>query len=590
MKPGKKAFSKHLALYLTVIVIAGSALAACKPKAAEIPAPTEPAGYPTIENHPISTPAQVSINPTAAATLMPVAQGGSVSANAGLIIFSMNDGAYKHLFAYHPSYLAVTRLTSDAWDDDSPAVSPDGNKIAFTSNRFGTREIYILDLVSNTLTQMTNSSSFEGTLDWSPDGSYIIYDVYQNNCFDLVIQSVTDQTEAPIQLTDGTSNSFQPSWSPDGSEIAFVSDRSGQNAIWLARLQNPEDRFVEVIGSTDANFARPVWSPDGTRLAVSRYQNNNEILVLQPHDPSVEPVVLGSGENPAWMPDGSGILATLDLPNQTEILAYAVNDHHLMLPPIPMAGRISEYDWNSGNLSQNIQSWISKNSLPQPAPLWTDESALPANANGRRSLVDLSDLTAPQAKLSDAVDDSFIALRSLVTQKIGWDLLATLDNAVIPATSAPMPGIPENWLYTGRAIALNLAPYEAGWMVVSRDEFAGNIYWRVWVKCKIQDGTCGEPLMTPIWDFNSRSSGEALAYENGGESRLAPAGYWVDFTDLANRFGWQRLPALNNWRSYFQGTQFNVFALQQNLTWHQAMLEIYPPEQVDLLSGVQNGQ
>jgi len=588
MKPGNKAFPKHFALYLAVFLIAGLALGACKPKVTETPAPTEPAGYPTIENHPQSTPAQVGINPTTTATLLPVTQSSSSSANAGLIIFSMSDGAYKHLFAYHPSYLAVTRLTADAWDDDSPAVSPDGNKIAFTSNRFGTREIYILDLVSNTLTQMTNSSFFEGTIDWSPDGSYIVYDVYQNNHFDLIIQSVTDQTEAPIQLTDGTSNSFQPSWSPDGSEIAFVSDRSGQNSIWLARLQNPEDRFIKVIGSTDANFARPVWSPDGTRLAVSRHQNNSEILLLQPHDLSAEPIVLGSGENPAWMPDGGGVLATLELPNQTEILAYAVKDHHLMLPPIPMAGSISEYDWNSGNLSQNIQSWISKNSLPQPAPLWTEESALPANSTGRRSLIDLSNVTAPQAKLSDAVDDSFNAMRSLVNQKIGWDLLATLDNAVIPPTSAPMPGIPENWLYTGRAIALNLAPYEAGWMVVSRDEFAGNIYWRVWVKCKAQDGTCGEPLMTPIWDFNSRSSGEALAYENGGESKLAPAGYWVDFTDLADRFGWQRLPALNNWRSYFQGTQFNVFALQQNMTWQKAMLEIYPPEQLDLLIGVQN--
>lgn len=590
MKPGNTTFSKHFALYLAVLIIAGSSLIACKPKNIETPAPTEPPGYPTIENHPISTPAQIAINPTIAATLLPATQGDSSSTNAGLIIFSMSDGAYKHLFAYHPSYLAVTRLTADAWDDDSPAVSPDGNKIAFTSNRFGTREIFILDLVSNTLTQMTNSSFFEGSLDWSPDGSYIVYDVYQNDRFDLVIQSVTDQTEAPIQLTDGSSNSFQPSWSPDGSEIAFVSDRSGKNAIWLARLQNPEDRFVEILGSTDANFTYPVWSPDGTQLAASRDQNNSEIILIQPHDLVVEPVVLGSGDNPAWMPDGSGVLATIEMPNATEILAYAVKDQHLMLPPIPMPGSISEYDWNSGSLSTNILSWMSKNTLPQPAPLWADESAQPASSNGRRSLVDLSDVTAPQAKLSDAVDDSFNAMRNVVIQKIGWDLLATLDNAVIPPTSAPMPGIPENWLYTGRALALNLAPYEAGWMVVSRDEFAGNIYWRVWVKCKVQDGTCGEPLMTPIWDFNSRSSGEALAYENGGESRLAPIGYWVDFTDLANRFGWHRLPALNNWRSYFQGTQFNVFAMQQNLTWHQAMLEIYPPEQVDLLSGVQNEQ
>jgi TolB protein len=588
MKPGNHVIAKHFSLYLVVFLITGLLLGACKPKATEIPAPTETVGYPTIEKSYVSTADQKAVNPTATATLLPVSQGNSSAVNAGLIILSMSDGAYKHLFAYHPSYMAMTRLTADAWDDDSPAISPDGSKIAFTSNRFGTREIYILDLASNTLTQMTNSLAYEGTIDWSPDGSYIVYDVYQNEHFDLIIQSVNDQAEAPIQLTDGTTNNFQPSWSPDGSEIAFVSDRSGRNAIWLARLQNPDDRFIEVAGSTNADYTNPVWSPNGTKLAVSRHQNNFEIVLIEPLESSTEPLVIGSGENPAWMPDGSGILATLRLPNETEIVAYSVTDRHLMLPPIPMGGSISEYDWNSGALVQNIQSWVSKNSLPQPALLWTDVATQPADAFSRRGLVDLQNVTAPQALLSDAVDDSFIAMRSLVNQNIGWDLLATLDNAVIPPTSAPMPGIPENWLYTGRAIGLNLAPYEAGWMVVSRETFAGNIFWRVWVKCKLQDGSCGEPLQTPIWDFRSRTSGEALAYENGGEFKPPPAGYWFDFTDLASRFGWQRLPALNNWKSYFQGTQFNIFALKQDLTWQQAMLEIYPPEQVDLLTGVTN--
>jgi TolB protein len=589
MKPGNHVFAKLFSLYLVVILISGLLISACKPKITETPVPTDTVvGYPTIDIPIITTPAQTVSNPTAAATLLPVAQGNSSAANAGLIILSMSDGAYNHLFAYHPSYLAMTRLTADAWDDDSPAISPDGGKIAFTSNRFGTREIYILDLVSNSLTQMTNSSAFEGTIDWSPDGSYIVYDVYQNEHFDLVIQSVNDQTEAPIQLTDGTTNNFQPSWSPDGSEIAFVSDRSGRNAIWLARLQNPEDRFMEVVSSKDVDYGSPVWSPDGTKLAITRHASNNEIVLIQPHNPIKELVVIGSGENPAWMPDGSGVLATIKLPNETEIVAYSVIDRHLMLPPIPMGGSIAEYDWNSGSLVQNIQTWVAKNTLPQPAPLWVETTVKPSSANNRRSLVELPEVTAPQALLSDAVDNSFIALRSLVNQRIGWDLLATLDNAVIPPTSSPMPGIPENWLYTGRAIGLNLAPYEAGWMVVNREEFAGNIYWRVWVKCKIQDGSCGEPLQDPVWDFQSRSSGNALAYENGGEYKPMPTGYWFDFSEMARRFGWQRLPAVNNWRSYFQGTQFNVFVFQNDLTWHKAMLEIYPSEQVDLLTGVSN--
>ncbi|MDP3449061.1 MAG: hypothetical protein Q8R87_00660, partial [Anaerolineaceae bacterium] len=146
MKPGNHVIAKHFSLYLVVFLITGLLLGACKPKATETPAPTETVGYPTIEKSYVSTADQTAINPTATATLLPVSQGNSSAVNAGLIILSMSDGAYKHLFAYHPSYMAMTRLTADAWDDDSPAISPDGSKIAFTSNRFGTREIYILDL------------------------------------------------------------------------------------------------------------------------------------------------------------------------------------------------------------------------------------------------------------------------------------------------------------------------------------------------------------------------------------------------------------------------------------------------------------
>lgn len=531
----------------------------------------------------VQTTPVVQNSPSPTVTLLPPSQQDTSSSKAGLIIFSMSDGKYKHLFAYHPSYLPVTRITSDSWDDDSPAISPDGNQIAFTSNRFGNRDVYVLNLVTNTLIQMTNSIAYEGAICWSNDGNYIAYDVYQNGYFDLIIQSVTDRSEAPIQLTDGTSNNFQPAWSPDGSQLAFVTDRSGRNEVWLARLQNPEERFIKIIGSTDADYSHPAWSADGSMLAVDRDRNGSEILVYQSSDFSIEPFVLGNGSKPVWLPDGSGILATLEMPNQTEILAYAINDRHLMLPPIPMAGTISAYDWKVGAIANNISAFLSTNSISQPSALWSDLPSVEVDESGRRSMVALEGVTAPQASLSDAVDDSFNELRNLVKEKAGWDFLDTLENATLAPTDESMPEILENWLYTGRAIALNMAPYEAQWMVATREDFAGEVYWRIWIKCKLQDGSCGEPLETPIWDFNSRFSGEPEAYENGGEFVQAPAGYWIDFTELAFRFGWERLPSQNNWRSYFPGILFNTFVMREGFSWQQALLEVYPVDQAALI-------
>jgi len=522
---------------------------------------------------------------TASPTLLPATQSSSSANQAGLIVFSMADGEYKHLFVYHPSYLPITRITADAWDDESPSISPNGDRIAYTSNRFGQRDVYILDLVKNTLTQMTNSPAYEGKIDWSNDGNYIVYDVYQDDRHNLIIQSVSDSEEPPIQLTDGESNYFQPAWSPDGKQIAFVTDQSGRNEIWLARLQDPNERFLKLIGDPHADYENPAWSPDGSWLAVSRQDDKKEVLLISSENSALEPLVIGYGKNPIWLPDGSGVLVTIDSANDTDILAYAVPNKHMMLPPINLEGSLSGYDWNSANLVPNLQKWTTQHPVAPPEVLWKEDDEVSSGENGKRSLITLEGIEAPNPVLSDSADHRFHALRDLVEEKSGWDFLGILENATLPATSKDMPSITENWLFTGRAIGVNLAPYEAEWMVVSREEYAGELYWRVWIKCKVQDGTCGQPIVGTIWDFNSRFSGDIVAYENGGRVLPAPAGYWVDFTELASRFGWERIPSQNNWRSYFPGIQFNVFVFRQNLSWTQALLEIYPPDQVAIILG-----
>jgi TolB protein len=58
----------------------------------------------------------------------------------------------------------------------------------------------------------------------------------------------------------------------------------------------------------------------------------------------------------------------------------------------------------------------------------------------------------------------------------------------------------------------------------------------------------------------------------------APSGYWFDLTALAAQYGWERRPALTNWRTYYAGGRFNELAFTQGLDWRTAMLQLYPPE------------
>jgi TolB protein len=137
----------------------------------------------------------------------------------------------------------------------------------------------------------------------------------------------------------------------------------------------------------------------------------------------------------------------------------------------------------------------------------------------------------------------------------------------------------DDWLYTGRAIAIDNTPIGAGWLVVVREDFGGETYWRVYLRPIYQDGSAGVPLHDLPWDFDSRYNGDTDIYEQGGVTYgSTPAGYWIDFTERVQAYGWERLPALNTWRASHPAARFNEFLSAVTLTGNQPCWEIYPPE------------
>ena len=79
-----------------------------------------------------------------------------------IVIFSFEEDGYAHLFMSVPEKMPLTRITAGDWDDITPAPSPDGEQIAFASNRTGFWDLYRLDLESGDVTQLTNTPEYEG--------------------------------------------------------------------------------------------------------------------------------------------------------------------------------------------------------------------------------------------------------------------------------------------------------------------------------------------------------------------------------------------------------------------------------------------
>ena len=496
------------------------------------------------------------------------------SALFGTVFYQARAGGNSHLWAYVPGDAAPVPLTTGAWNDRSPAISPDGEWLAFASDRDGAWDLYLLRLRTLETVRLTDTPAFEGNPTWSPDGVWLAYEADYDGDLDIWILPVDGAQEA-IQLTTQPGLDLTPAWDPNGRRIAYASDRDGGQDIFLADLDSVDNRFLNLTHSPEANDTEPAFNPGGTVLAYSSLVDGvRRVLALDLAQG--EPIEVGQGVSPAWSPDGLSLATVLVSPLERYVTMYAVGGQGLPSLGISISGAVEALTWAPQGLPG--EAVTAGSALSSPQPLFQREVNTASEGVARTGLRRIPDIAPPNDQLSDQVDEAFIALRRRAAREVGWDFLASLEHAFVGIHDPLPPGFLWNdWLYTGRAFAFNSAVFDAGWVEVVREDFGGETYWGVFVRTSPQDGSLGEPLRLIPWDFQARFSGDPDGYDEGGAYKaVIPSGYYVDFTALAEDYGFHRLPALPSWRTFYPAVRFSEFAMTDGLDWMSAMLEIYP--------------
>ncbi len=200
-------------------------------------------------------------------------------ASGGRLAFSSNRSAAGgfdiYLLTMEP--WGITRLTTDAAADESPALSPDGSKVAFVSHRDGNAEIYVLDIFSKTLTNITNNSAEDLDPAWSLDGSRIAFASYRGGDFDIYI---ADADGANLfNFTDSEEdykNGFDERWPDfgdyeDDERIAFASNREGN---WEIYTYHDAQGLMRVT-NTGMTDTAPSWSSSGKEIIFQTDRDRN---------------------------------------------------------------------------------------------------------------------------------------------------------------------------------------------------------------------------------------------------------------------------------------------------------------------------
>ena len=328
-----------------------------------------------------------------------------------------SDGYRSTIWLAEGDGSAVRPLTFGQRLDNQPRWSPDGRLLAFTSNRGGVMQVYLLPLDGGEPRLLTTIARGVSEFAWSPRGDSVAFTsktggMDQTSSGPRVITTLKHKHNAlgfslgaryhlfvqrlvggpAVQITDGDWDDTQPDWSPDGRTLVFVSarhdsrDRDNVQDLWLVPVEGGEARCLT---RSTGPVSAPAFSPDGRTVA---YAGHDHVLDGGGHVSDLWTVAVASGE-----PDN--LSATLDrsiqagpaLPGAVAAKLYWTADGSSVVARVHDRAAIHTYRFALGEDTRTVLCGGARTAV-----------SLSVAADGRMAMV-LSDLThAPELYLSNA--------------------------------------------------------------------------------------------------------------------------------------------------------------------------------------------
>ena len=221
------------------------------------------------------------------------------------------------------------QLTDQPGTEFFPSLAPDGKSFVFASMANGNFDLFLQRVGGKNATLLTkDSTADEIQPSFSPDGERIAFRSDRQPA-GIYVMEATGENLWPV-----TAGGFSPSWSPDGKEIVFSEARrdlpglrnTDPAKLWIVNVETGRKHLL-----TDRDAMQPVWSPNGARIAfwfMPPGVGRSDIAIIP--RTGGEPVVItkdaSTNWNPVWSPDGKYLYFASDRSGNMNFWRVAIDE------------------------------------------------------------------------------------------------------------------------------------------------------------------------------------------------------------------------------------------------------------------------
>jgi eukaryotic-like serine/threonine-protein kinase len=235
--------------------------------------------------------------------------GGVSVSGDGQVAYRVGGAAVRQLTWFDRTGKAVgVAGEPDANNLQYPELSPEGRRVAMTRKVQDDFDIWLLDLVRGGLTRLTLDAGTDSLSVWSPDGMRIAFSSSRKTSWDVYLKASNGSGTEDV-LVETPSAEIVQDWSRDGRFLLYYAGNAKTGIDLLALEMTGSDRKSRVVANTAFEETMAQLSPDGRWVAYMTNESGRFEIVVQPFpDPGVKwQVSTAGGAAPRWRADSKEI-------------------------------------------------------------------------------------------------------------------------------------------------------------------------------------------------------------------------------------------------------------------------------------------